>query len=80
MKNNLHGNKLIKVKVFPNSGKEEILRKGDRLVIKVKEEDKKGRANKRVIEILSFIFPEKGIELVKGSKRKNKIFKLHEKN
>ncbi|MGM0438903.1 MAG: DUF167 domain-containing protein [Patescibacteria group bacterium] len=78
MKINLSGNNLLKVKVYPNSSEEKIIKKKDRLIIKVKEEAREGRANKRVFEILSLIFPQKGIELIKGSKSQNKIFKIHE--
>ena len=80
MKINLNGNELLKVKVIPDLANERIIKKKDRLIIEVKEEAENGKANKRVFEILSLIFPEKGIELIKGSKSKNKIFKIHEKN
>ncbi len=79
MKINLNGNNLLKVKVNPNSKEEKVVRKKDRLIIYVKQEPENGKANARVFEILSLIFPQKGVELVKGSKRRNKIFKLYEK-
>ena len=80
MKINLNGEEHLKVKVIPNSSTEKVVEKKDRLLIKVKEEAENGKANKRVFKILSLIFPQKGIELIKGSKSKNKIFKIHEKN
>ena len=79
MKLNLNGGNLLKVKVKPGSKEEEVIRKKDRLIIRVKEKAQGGDANERVFEILSLIFPQKGIELVKGSKSRNKIFKIHEK-
>ncbi len=79
MKNSSIGSKYIKVKVIPGSGVEKVEKRNDRFVIKVKEEAREGLANRRVLEILTLIFPEKRIELVKGGKRKNKIFKINEK-
>ncbi len=79
MKINLTGNNLIKVKVEPGCKKEEVIKKEDRLLIKVTQKAERGMANERVFELLSLIFPQKGIELIKGSKSKNKIFKIHDK-
>ena len=67
----------LKVKVIPGADEESVVRKKDRFVIKVKERAENNMANNRVQKILSLNFPEKGIELVKGSKSKNKIFKIH---
>ncbi len=70
---------LIKVKVFPNSKKEEIIKKSeDGFEIKVKEKPERGLANKRVIRILSSYFktPESEIRLVKGFRERNKIFEI----
>ncbi len=48
---------LIKVKVFPCSKQEEIIKKSeDSFEIKVKERPVMGQANKRVIQILSSYF------------------------
>ncbi|GAG46585.1 unnamed protein product, partial [marine sediment metagenome] len=48
---------LIKVKVFPNSKKEEIIRKSeDSLEVKVKATPVKGLANRAVINTLSLYF------------------------
>ena len=72
---------LIKVKVFPDSKKEEIIKKSkDSLEIKVKEEPIKGLANKEVIKILASYFkiPESNIRLIKGFKQRNKIFEIGE--
>jgi len=70
---------LIKVKVFPNSKKEEIIKKSENsFEIKVKEKPERGLANKEVIRILSFYFkiPESKMRLIKGFKQKNKIFEI----
>ena len=70
---------LIKVKVFPNSKKEEIIKKSeDSFEVKVKEKPEKGRANKEVVRVLSCYFkiPESKIKLIKGFKKRNKIFEV----
>jgi uncharacterized protein (TIGR00251 family) len=70
---------LIKVKVFPNSKKEEIIKKSeDSFEVKVKEKPVKGLANRAVINILSLYFkvPVSKIRLVKGFKERNKIFEI----
>ena len=70
---------LIKVKVFPNSKKEEIIKKSeDSFEVKVKAKPEKGMANKEVVKILSAYFkvPESKIRLVKGFKKRNKIFEI----
>ena len=70
---------LIKVKVFPNSKKEEIIKKSeDSFEIRVKEKPEKGKANREVVRILSSYFkiPESKIRLVRGFKERNKIFEI----
>lgn len=80
MKNNLNGNNLfIKVSVKTNQKKEKIVRKGDRFLIELQAKPQQGKANKRIIAILSLLFDGKRIELVKGFRSKNKIFKIYEK-
>ncbi len=79
MKINFDKLKFIRVKVFPDSGKEKIFREKEKLIIYLKEKPEKNLVNKRIFEILSFIFPEKRIELTKGLKQRNKIFKIYDK-
>ena len=74
---------LIKVKVFPNSKKEEIIKKSeDSFEVKVKEKPEKGRANKEVVRALSSYFkiPESRIKLIKGLKERNKIFEIKDEH
>lgn len=74
---------LIKVKVFPNSKKEEIIKKSeDNFEIKIKEKALKGLANRAVISTLSSYFkiPTLRIRLVKGFKERNKIFEIISEN
>jgi len=70
---------LIKVKVFPNSKEEEIIKKSeDSFEVKVRERPVKGLANKAVIGALSFYFkvPASQVRLVKGFRERNKIFEI----
>lgn len=71
---------LIKVKAFPASKKEQVLRKGDKIEVKVKEQAKDNEANKAVIRALaSFLnVPAKKIRIVKGARRRNKIFEIYD--
>lgn len=69
----------IKVKVFPNSKIEEVVKKSENsFEIKVKEKPKNNEANFRVFSVLSSYFkiPRAKIRLVKGAKEKNKIFEI----
>ena len=70
---------LIKVKIFPNSKKEEVIRKSkDSFEIKVKEKPEKGLVNKAAIGILSSYFkiPLSRVRLIKGYKQRNKVFEI----
>ena len=70
---------LIRVKVFPSSKKEGIIKKTENsFEVRVKEKPIKGLANKAVLEVLSSYFkvPESEIKLIKGFKLKNKIFEI----
>jgi len=70
---------LIKVKVFPNSKKKEIIKKSkDRFEVKIKEKPERNIANKSVIDALSFYFKVQRykIKIVKGFKERNKIFEI----
>jgi len=70
---------LIKVKVFPNSKEEKIIKRSeDSFEIKVKAKPIKGQANKEVVRVLAFYFkiPKSKVKLVKGAKKRNKIFEI----
>ncbi len=71
---------LIKVKAFPNSKKEEVFWKGDRIKIKVREKAKDSEANKAIIRILaSFLnIPVNKVKIIKGAKKQNKIFEIYD--
>jgi len=70
---------LIKVKVFPDSKEEKIVKKrGDSFEVMVKEKPIGGEANRGVIDALAKFFniPKNKIRLIKGFKQRNKIFEI----
>lgn len=70
---------LVKVKVFPNSSQEEIIKKDEQsFEIKVKAPPRQGKANRSVVKKLaSFLhIPPSKIRLKRGGKRRNKIFEI----
>ena len=70
---------LIKVKVFPNSKQQKIIKKSEySFEIKVKQKPVQGQANQAVINVLSLYFKlsKERIKLVKGFKQRNKIFEV----
>ena len=72
---------IIKVKVFVNSKKSEIIEKSENnFEIKVKEKPQNNLANERVKVLLASYFKisENSVKLLKGRKQKNKIFKIKE--
>jgi len=68
----------IKVKVTPDSKKEDVVQKSeDTWIIKLKEPAEGNKANNRVKEILEFYFQTKNILLVNGHKSPNKLFLIN---
>ena len=70
---------LIKIKVFPNSKEEEVIRKSeDSFEFKVKAKPIRGLANRAVIDALSLYFkiPPSKIRLVRGFRERNKMFEI----
>lgn len=71
---------LLKIKVFPCSKKEEIIKTedGKALEVRVKEKPINNQANKRLVLILSQYFkvPLSMVKLVKGARKRNKIFEI----
>ncbi|MCK4781714.1 DUF167 domain-containing protein [Candidatus Parcubacteria bacterium] len=68
---------LIKVKVFPDSIKQEIIKKSqDSFEIKVKEAPIRGEANRAVIKVLAEHFPNQSVRLIKGFRERNKVFEV----
>jgi len=70
---------LIKVKVYPSSKENELLKKdADSFELKVKAPPKMGLANREVVQTLSLHFkvPVSKIRLIKGFTERNKIFEI----
>ncbi len=70
---------IIKVKIFPGIKKEAVEEKKEgTFEVKVKEKAEQGKANKRLIELLSRHFQvfEKQVKIISGSKRRNKIVSI----
>lgn len=71
---------LIKVKAFPGSKKQEIIKKSeDAFEVHVREKPVQNQANQAIIEALSDYFgvSQAGIRIVKGFKERNKIFLIN---
>jgi hypothetical protein len=71
----------LKIKVFPNYKKEEIVQKSDdEFEVRVKEKAEDGKANRAVIKVIANYFKvdESKIKLIKGFKERNKIFEIKE--
>lgn len=66
---------LVKVRVIPNSKKNEIVDIGSRIKIKITEKPLSGKANKGLVEFLEDIFGCKA-EIISGFKSRNKIIKV----
>jgi uncharacterized protein (TIGR00251 family) len=68
----------FRVKVVPNSKTEEVLAKGDILLVKVKEPPKEGKANKAVIKVLAKYFkvPQDSVRIENGFSSKNKVIEV----
>jgi len=69
---------IVKIKVIPNAGKNEVIKEGEILKVKVSSPPSKGKANKEVIELLANFFEVKKncIRIVKGEKSREKIIEI----
>jgi len=69
----------IKIRVFPCSKKEEIIkRSSDSFDVKIREKPEKGLANKAVMRVVSSFFsvPQASIKIIKGGKKRSKILEI----
>jgi len=68
----------ISVKVIPNSKTEEVIKEGDRLLVRVKEPAKEGKANKAVIKLLAghFGVPQRQVVISSGFGSRNKVIEV----
>ena len=70
---------LINVKVIPNASKNQVLKKAeDQFIIRVTTSPEKGKANKKVIELLADFLKVRKTELIieKGHTSRNKIVRV----
>jgi uncharacterized protein (TIGR00251 family) len=68
------GKKLIRVKVIPNSGAEEVV-DGDPVVVKVREPAERNRANLATMRLLAEHFGAK-IKIISGHNSRRKVVEL----
>jgi len=68
----------ISVKVFPNSKTEEVVKEGDRFLVRVKEPAKEGKANRAVVRLLAehLGVSQGSIIIVSGFKNRNKVVNI----
>lgn len=67
----------IKVKVTPGAKKEVFERVSDDFfIIKVKEKAENNRANKRVLELVGSVYPNKPIRIISGHHSPSKIISV----
>lgn len=68
----------ISVKVIPNSKTEEVVKEGDRLLVRVREPAKEGKANKAVIKLLAghFGVPRRQVVISSGFGSRNKVIEV----
>ncbi|MBU1111059.1 DUF167 domain-containing protein [Patescibacteria group bacterium] len=71
----------VKVKVFPKAKKREIKsHTNNKLEVWVKAEPKLGQANRETFQLIADFFqiPENQVKLIRGAKKRNKIFEIPE--
>ena len=75
-----HQGIVLKLKIIPNSSKNDIILEDDFIKVKVTAQPVENKANKALVEFLSksFKIPKTSIEIIKGdtSKEKTLLFKI----
>ncbi len=75
---------VIKIKIVPNSSKNDIIQEDEFIKVKVTAQPIENKANKALIEYLSKIFkiPKSNIEILKGdtSREKTLLFRVLDKD
>jgi uncharacterized protein (TIGR00251 family) len=69
----------LKITVKPNARRDEVVRNGDgTLLVRVNAPPVEGKANERVIELLSEFLqkPKRSMSIISGFKGKNKIVEI----
>jgi len=70
----------VRVRVFvrPNSRRDEVIREGDVLIISVTDPPRKGKANKKVVELLASYFKVKKsqVSIISGHRSREKVVEI----
>ncbi len=69
---------LIKAKVIPRAREEKIAMNGEILKIYVREQPVKGKANKKVIELVAKFFgvSKSDVKIISGEKKREKLIEI----
>ncbi len=69
---------ILKVRVIPRARAESIAKENGELVIKVRDPPERGKANRRVIELVAkyLNIPKSKIEIVRGHRSREKLLKV----
>ncbi|RLF90139.1 DUF167 domain-containing protein [Thermococci archaeon] len=62
----------IRVKLYPSSGRREVISSDDFLIVYVKSPPEKGKANKELIALLKKYFGAREVEILRGFKSRDK--------
>ena len=70
----------VTVKIKPNSKVEGITADGEKLLVKVKEPPREGRANRVVIRLLAEYFkvPQSSVKILSGMRSRDKVIEIQE--
>lgn len=68
----------IKVRVMPNSVREEVVKQGDEYVVRVKVPPQEGKANEAVIKLVAGYLkvPKSTVRIASGLTGRNKILEI----
>ncbi len=68
----------VRVFVRPNSRRDEVIREGDVLIISVTDPPRKGKANKKVVELLASYFKVKKsqVSIISGHRSREKVVEI----
>jgi len=68
--------RLVRVRVIPNSDRSSIRKKEDEIKVKVSSPAEKGKANKELLRILYRTFGTRDIEIVSGKMTRRKVIRI----
>ena len=68
----------IKVRVMPNSAREEVIKQDEGYIVRVKAPPQEGKANEAVIKLLAAYLkvPKSAVTIASGLSGRNKIFEI----